>query len=151
MRILLAIDGSPSSESAIDEVCRRPWPPNSEVRVITVISLLESMLMKGTVQYPSSCDDIFEHQSLETAKHLSEIVAAMSKRAPDLQIAPVLREGRPSDAILEEAEQWGADLIVVGSNGYGPIKRLLLGSVSLAIVLQAPCSVEIVRRPPVVH
>ncbi|MRR05449.1 MAG: universal stress protein [Deltaproteobacteria bacterium] len=151
MRILLAIDGSPGSEAAIEEISRRPWPPDSEVRVITVISPLESMLMKEAAQYPPTYDDIFEHQSLETARHLSEIAAAINERSPDLQVTPVLREGRPKEAILEEAENWGADLIVVGSHGYGPVKRFFLGSVSLAIALHAPCSVEIVRRPPVAH
>jgi len=151
MRILLAIDGSPGSEAAIDEVCRRPWPPDSEIRVIMVISPLESMLMKGAAQYPPTYDDIFEHQSLETARHLSEIADAIKERAPGFQVTPVLREGRPREAILEEAERWGADLIIVGSHGYGPLKRFFLGSVSLAIALHAPCSVEIVRRLPGFH
>lgn len=151
MRIILAIDGSPGSEAAIDEVCRRPWPPDSEIRVITVISPLESMLMKEAAQYPPTYDDIFEHQSLETARHLSEIADDINERSPDLQVTPVLREGRPKEAILEEAENWGADLIIVGSHGYGPVKRFFLGSVSLAIALHAPCSVEIVRRPPFAH
>jgi nucleotide-binding universal stress UspA family protein len=51
------------------------------------------------------------------------------------------------DRILEEAERWQADLIVVGSHGFGPVKRRLLGSVSQAIALHAHYSVEIVRCP----
>jgi nucleotide-binding universal stress UspA family protein len=56
-------------------------------------------------------------------------------------------EGNPEDAILEEAERWQTDLIVVGSHGYGPIKRRVLGSTSQAIARNAHCSVEIVRCP----
>jgi nucleotide-binding universal stress UspA family protein len=92
-------------------------------------------------------DEIFEKPGWERARLLDDAVARLKQRAPDLQIIPALLEGRPKDVILDEAEQWGADLIVVGSNGYGTIKRLFLGSVSLAVALNAPCSVEIVRPP----
>ncbi len=47
--------------------------------------------------------------------------------------------------ILEEAENLETDLIIVGSHGYGAVKRFLLGSVSQAVALHAKCSVEIVR------
>jgi nucleotide-binding universal stress UspA family protein len=51
----------------------------------------------------------------------------------------------PKEAIVEEAERWGADLVVVGSHGYRGFKRYLLGSVSQAVATRAKCSVEIVR------
>ena len=55
-------------------------------------------------------------------------------------------EGPPKLVILEEAEKFGADLIVVGSHGYGFVERFLLGSVSQAVAVHAKCSVEIVRN-----
>jgi nucleotide-binding universal stress UspA family protein len=57
----------------------------------------------------------------------------------------VLIPGPPRTVILDEAESWGADLIVLGSHGYSAWKRFLLGSVSQAVVSHAKCSVEIVR------
>jgi len=51
----------------------------------------------------------------------------------------------PKDVIVEEAREWGTDLIVVGSHGYGFAKRLVLGSVAAAVVASAPCSVQVVR------
>jgi nucleotide-binding universal stress UspA family protein len=54
-------------------------------------------------------------------------------------------DGSPKQVIVEQAEQWGADLIVMGCHGFGPVKRFLLGSVSQAVAVHAPCSVEIVR------
>jgi nucleotide-binding universal stress UspA family protein len=61
--------------------------------------------------------------------------------AIDGQIAP----GSPRVVILDEAEDWGADLIVVGSHGYRAWERFLLGSVSQSVVSHAKCSVEVVR------
>ena len=55
-------------------------------------------------------------------------------------------EGTPKHVILEEAETFGADLIVIGAHGYGIVERFLLGSVSQAVSLHAKCSVEIVRK-----
>lgn len=149
MRILLAVDGSPGSEAAVEEVCRRPWPPESEVRVVTVLSPIESILMQGVKHSPTTFDDLLEQQGMEAAKRLNEIASDLALRAPGLHVTPRMLEGLPKEAIVNEAEQWGADLIVVGSNGYGAIKRFLLGSVSLAVALNAPCSVEIVRESPI--
>lgn len=145
MRILLAIDATPSSDMAIDEVCRRPWPPGSEIRLVTVLSPLETMQFREGLKHPSSYDEIFEQQGWEAAKRLKEVAELIEQRASQLKVSPVLLEGRPKDEILDEAERWLADLIVVGS-GAGAVRRFFLGSVSLAVALNAPCSVEIVRR-----
>lgn len=53
--------------------------------------------------------------------------------------------GHPKHAIIDEAEAWDADLIVVGSHGYRGLTKLWLGSVSQAVASHAKCSVEIVR------
>jgi len=53
--------------------------------------------------------------------------------------------GAPSRMIIESATNWGADLIVVGSHGRGFWGRVMLGSVSDAILHHAPCSVLVVR------
>lgn len=148
MRILLAIDNSTGSDAAIAEVCQRPWPAGSEVRVVTVLSPLESLPLHGVSRLSLTSDEIFEQQGWEAASRLNDAATHLQQRTPGLHVTPVLLEGRPKDAILDEAERWGADLIVVGSYGSGVFRRFFLGSVSLAVALHAPCSVEIVRRAP---
>jgi len=64
-----------------------------------------------------------------------------------LRITTEIHKGYAKRVILDEAEQWGANLIVLGSHGYSGFKRLLLGSVSQAVATHAKCSVEIVRGP----
>jgi nucleotide-binding universal stress UspA family protein len=55
--------------------------------------------------------------------------------------------GVPAAAIVEACEEAGADLLVAGSRGYGPVRRVLLGSVSTQLVHQAACPVLVVPRP----
>jgi nucleotide-binding universal stress UspA family protein len=64
---------------------------------------------------------------------------------PDVSVTTKVMEGSPKDMIVEEAQDWGADLIVLGSYGYGRVRRVLLGSVASAVVVEAPCSVQVVR------
>lgn len=145
MRILLALDGSPSSKSALEEVCRRPWPQWSEVRVITVLSPIEFMILREESHPPVKDDEVSRQQGWDAVNYLESAEEELKRRAPDLRITAALLEGRPKEVILDEAERWGADLIVLGSHGYSTLKNLPLGSVAFAVLLNAACSVEIVR------
>jgi nucleotide-binding universal stress UspA family protein len=79
------------------------------------------------------------------AKRLVE-AAAQELRQAELIVSPVVREGDPKRALIDEAEGWGADAIFVGSVGFNNrLERFLLGSVSAAVVARAHCSVEVVR------
>jgi nucleotide-binding universal stress UspA family protein len=71
-----------------------------------------------------------------------------SGKASGLEINTRIISGPAGEAILDEAERWGADLIVLGSHGYNGWQRFLLGSVSHAVATHAHCSVEIVRQKP---
>jgi len=68
-----------------------------------------------------------------------------SKLNKTISLDGALLPGPPRTVILDEAESWDADLIVVGSHGYRAWERFLLGSVSQAVVSHAKCSVEVVR------
>jgi nucleotide-binding universal stress UspA family protein len=143
MRILLAIDGSPHSQIAVDEVARRSWPSNSTVRVISVI---QPYLPPATefVLAGATLDDM-RRQQVSTADQITgRALEALTRTG--LATETAVREGDPRSAIVDEAEQWGADLIVVGSHGRTGLTRWLLGSVAQAVVGHAPCSVEVVRQ-----
>ncbi len=143
MKILLAIDGSECSADAVAEVARIPWPSGTEVRVVTADPPPEAaMLNEGAT---SVFDEIVKKQQAEATRHLAAAVDILFKQAPGLRVIPLLLSGRPVDAILAEAERCEANMIVVGSHGYGPIKRFFLGSVSQAVAKNAHCSVLIVR------
>jgi nucleotide-binding universal stress UspA family protein len=71
--------------------------------------------------------------------------AGESIREQGVEIETHAREGDPADAILDVAEEQGADLIVVGNKGMTGAKRFLLGSVPNKVSHHAPCSVMIIR------
>jgi nucleotide-binding universal stress UspA family protein len=144
MKILLAVDDSEYSRAAIAEVGKRPWPTRSTVRVLTVIEPFPKMAMEPWYGGRDSLGQV-DLELQKRAKNLTRKTIEKIK-ANGVKAEAIIRSGSPAPEIVAEAGQWGADLIVLGSHGYGAIKRLLLGSVALSVVTHAPCSVEIVRR-----
>lgn len=146
MKVLLAIDGSACSEAAVAEVARRPLPTGSEVKVLSVVEMPVVAAVDPWTIPPGYFDEIMD-AARESARAAVEKAVAKLRTSEDksLKITSQMITGSPKRAILDEAEQWGADLIVVGSHGYGILNRLLLGSVSQAAALHAKCPVEIVR------
>lgn len=146
MKILLAIDGSPCSDAAVEEVARRPWPEGSSIKVLTSYEL-------PTPPTPEAWGlplSYFEEMDVGLRKQSQNIVDGAlqklkSRLAKNISVDGTFVPGTPRTVILDEAESWGADLIVVGSHGKGALKRFLLGSVSQGVVSHAKCSVEVVR------
>ena len=148
MKVLLAIDGSACSDAAVAEVSRRPWPTGSEVKVFSVVELPVVPAIDPWTIPPDYFEEIMKAARESAGEAVGKAVAKLQMgEDKTLKITSQMIEGSPKRAILDEAEQWRADLIVVGSHGYGVLNRLLLGSVSQAMALHAKCSVEIVRLP----
>ncbi len=143
MKILVAVDGSPSSCAAVAEVARRPWPENTQVRLLTADPPTPSTLLPSAS--PTTFDEIVRTQRRAALEHLEKALEVLAKDAPQLSVTTALVEGFPKDVIVSEAEHWDADLVVLGSQGHGPIRRFFIGSVSLYVAQRVPCSVEIVR------
>jgi nucleotide-binding universal stress UspA family protein len=149
MRILLATDGSDQSEAALDEIARQHFPADSEVRVISVV---EPPYFPETFSVNVDMSFYVEIEKTVRERARAAVEKAAAKLRADegsshLDVTTEVLSGSPKRAILEEAEAFGADLIVVGSHGRGMLDRFLLGSVSQAVALHATCSVEIVRSP----
>ena len=147
MKILLPIDGSEYSNAAIAEVVHRPWPPQSEIRVVSIVELPVLPAMEPWAMPPDYLENI-ETAGRELAKKIVEsaLVKLQSTEDKKLLFTGQIIHGSAKQAIVEEAENWGADLIVMGSRGLGAWDRLLLGSVSSSVLNHAKCSVEIVRK-----
>jgi len=147
MKILLATDGSAHSKVTVERIAGRLFPPKTKVRIVAAyerVSQIESIESIGIAQkYYAEAAQHALKSAENAAKNAAKI---LHKKKPGLIITTAVVEGSPKNVILEEAEKFKADLIVVGSHGNGGIERFLLGSVSQAVSLHAKCSVEIVRR-----
>ena len=150
MKILIATDGSEFSDAAVEKTCE--IIKNAENAVVKIISAFEQPLMVAASPYgvyPGG-NPVLENDlkglSLQAIANAEEYIR---KRFPDLKqdLTARILHGSPGQMIVAEAEKWGADLIVVGSHGYGFLERVFLGSVSDAVIHHAPCSVMVVRKP----
>ena len=150
MKILLATDGSDYSKAAVNSVAERPWPKGSEVKIISAIEIPYAPTTETWVlpdSYYKELERAAKAQAEGAVKDAIERIEA--GKASGLEISTEIKSGSARTVILDEAEKWGADLIVLGSHGYSGWQRFLLGSVSHAIATHAHCSVEIVRQKPV--
>jgi nucleotide-binding universal stress UspA family protein len=149
MKILLAIDGSEVSDAAVRAINERPWPAGSVVRVLHVVPPLyppAAAPWAFSVTTPSGDTGLreVEQRVFESAREMvKKVAASLAPEGREVEVETVL--GDPRDAIVAQARDWGADLIVLGSHGRTGVKRWMLGSVAEAVVRHAPCSVEVAR------
>lgn len=145
MRVLIAIDGSECSNFALTSVTGRTWSEDAEFRVITVVepaylqppfggAYVEPML-NLQVEFENSCHEL-----------IREKTALLKREFPNHVISGETLRGPVASVILEEAQSWNADLIVIGSHGRTGVKRFLLGSIADKVASHAPCSIEIVKQ-----
>ena len=125
-RVLIATDGSETSTAAVQSLARRPWPDESEFRIVSVE---EPWVIKSSKLPPQ-----------EAVTSAEQVLTSAGLKASGEVLS-----GKPIEVILEDARKWDADLIVVGSHGRRGFRRSLLGSVSEAVAMKAHCSVVIVR------
>ena len=133
-RVLVATDGSVHARAAITTVVQFPWPARTRVRVVvarrTRAEHRRSILL-------SALDGSAE-VAAESARR------TLSRRWADVET--IVIDNAPAKAILDEAERFAADVIVVGWRGHGAIRRMLMGSVSRGVVRGATSAVLVVRR-----
>jgi nucleotide-binding universal stress UspA family protein len=143
MKILIATDGSPSGNAAVEAVAGRPLHDGTEIEVGTVIHTAVPFILDPTYTIAFIHMDQLE----KARKRAPEIASGAAARLgrPGVTVTTQVLEGSPKELIVQEADRWGADLIVLGTHGHGPADRFLLGSVAHSVVLHAPCSVEVVR------
>lgn len=138
MKIILAIDGSENSKVAVDELIQMPFAPYTEVRIV---SAFENVLLGAPGQVPMG--GLPSDYAEDTVEHAAQLLKGKNTQ---LSITTAVLNGSPKHAILEDAEAFNADLIVVGSQGHGAASQYLLGSVSHSVSMYADCSVMIVRK-----
>jgi len=145
MRILLAVDGSTPADRAVDLLASLPWVGDDRLRILSVAPSRDDVL---GVPWGMPPPDAAEIEAAVLRVHRDAVERAereiRSVRA-DVSIEPVLMRGRAASVIVDQAGEFGADLVVVGHRGLGTWESRLLGSVSAEVVDHAPCPVLVAR------
>jgi len=150
MKILVATDGSDCATKAVRSLGQSLWPQGTVVRLISVApqyvpipTLSVPYLNSEMVARESASFDLESKSRAKTALGDARILLNQLG-VEQLELAEVT-SGEPKVLILTEADDWKADLIVMGSHGWHGVDRLLMGSVSESVAMHAHCSVRVVR------
>jgi nucleotide-binding universal stress UspA family protein len=145
MKILIAYDGSSSADSALEDLRRAGLPEETEA---LIVSVADSRLIEHEPGRRTEEAAVSWMSKVQAAEGLAEKAAAkVSSDFPQWKVSVEGLWGPPSKIILDAAARFHPDLIVAGSHGHSPVTRFVLGSCSLDLVHNAPCSVRIARAP----
>lgn len=150
MKILLATDGSPCSLAAANAVAARPWPAGTLFRAFSVEDLIvaESPMAAYTPAsiFPASLlEELLADARTRAVLALDDVRAILAAAGLQVLDSPPRPPADPRAAILDCAQSWPADLVLLGSHGRRGLDRLLMGSVAESVAVHGHCSVEVVR------
>lgn len=140
LKVLVALDGSDTSEQALDLASQLLSGKETETTVFHVIPR-HLIYSKGGVVVAETYDP------KEERAHAEELLTSSAQRLQDAGVGPTivkeLEVGDPAELILAAAAAKDTDLIVVGSRGLGAARRFLLGSISTKVMTHAHCAVMV--------
>ena len=157
MKLLIAYDGSKCADSALDDLTHAGLPPKGEALVMSVAevwlpppppSSYEIVELAATAKGPMALERkyIAGSQAVKDADALAAKAAArFQANFPAWKVKHESVWGSPNWELFSKAEEWKADLIVVGSHGRSALGRLFLGSISQWLLNEARCSVRVAR------
>jgi nucleotide-binding universal stress UspA family protein len=137
-KILVAHDGSKSSDKALKKAVEISLKFNSSLAILAVVPELYLTELSDVDR-----NRIAESLSRETTDSMEKIRKSLSGKSIDVKT--VIRQGDPAEKILETAQKMKVDLIITGSHGRHGTKKFLLGSVSSKVVDYSKCPVLVVK------
>jgi nucleotide-binding universal stress UspA family protein len=149
-RILVPIDGSPTSNKGLEEAMALARNQSGRLCLLHVVD--ESMVTRGfdgTMYVPANYVDEFLKALREEGRKLLAKAEAKARQR-HLKVDTVLLESlghRVADLIVKQAKKWRADVVVLGTHGRRGLSRLLMGSDAEMVVREAPVPVLLVRSP----
>jgi len=140
MRVLLATDGSKDATTAAEWLKDFPLPDDAALMALSVAQIPTTPVPLLTLK------ELRDAVLADAHRIISETRTLLAPRWPEAEVR--VSEGDPREEILTVAEEWGADLIVLGARGLGAFKGFLLGSVSQAVTRHAHCPVLVAKGRP---
>lgn len=143
-RILIAVDGSESAETALDEAIKLAKFFHAKLRIITIIDqyvgYIDGIMLNTDVETDSSRE--YGESLLKVMSHFAQ-TAGVEVETNLIEINE--KSSKVADKILHEADEWKADLLVLGTHGRQGIKRFILGSIAESVVRLSKIPTLLVR------
>jgi nucleotide-binding universal stress UspA family protein len=145
--VVLAVDGSPEAQRAVEWVCALALPRGAEVAVVGIAEVVGDFPAdsRSEREYARNADlALIQRAQLHTAE--TNVWAALDRlHISGAQIFPIVRTGQPADEIVRIVQEQDADLLVIGARGQTRAEPFPLGGVAEKLVRFAPCSVLVTR------
>ncbi len=153
-RLVLGYDGSSFADDALEDLQRAGLPKQVEAVVLTIADVYQPPAGEGADRsVPDFVADAVKKaraRAAQAVKEAREIAARAEKKLrgdfSQWKISAEAFDDSPAWGLLKKAEEWRADLVVVGSQGRSALGGLILGSVSQRVVSNTCCSVRVARR-----
>jgi nucleotide-binding universal stress UspA family protein len=147
--ILFATDGSPSAEEAQRDAFELARRLDAPLVVVSIFHAAVPPVSYVGYGYPNIVSELTQAEHHRVTALLASIAEAAEAEGVDC--STVAAEGLAVEEICNQAREYDADVIVVGSHGWGAARRFLSGSVSTGLVHSAPCPVLVVRGRQKAH
>jgi nucleotide-binding universal stress UspA family protein len=144
-KILVPVDGSTASQRGLAEAIKLAKALNASLRLIHVVDEFVMTVAYSPVPYEPNFNEALLKLGASTLKKAEDAVIAQGLK-PEVELIEMLG-GRAADKIVEQAQRWGADLIVMGTHGRRGVRRLVMGSDAELVVRESPVPVLLVRIP----
>ncbi len=157
MKLLIAYDGSSSADTALDDLLRAGLPAEAGAIVISVADIFmprvagsegndtkAAMLSYGSSAVRRRLEQV-SHALEEARQWATTASERLHTQFPAWDVQTEVCGHSPAWAIVEKADEWKPDLIVLGSHNRSALGRLFLGSISQTVLTKARCSVRIAR------
>lgn len=144
-KILVPIDGSPASNLGLNEAIKLAKDQGAKLRLFHLVDEYIAVSSPDGMAF-SNTDDLFDALR-QSGKKIVEKAEALARRNGLTPESVMLESfgGRAADFIVQHANKWGADLIVLGTHGRRGVKRLVMGSDAEQVVRTARVPVLLVR------
>ncbi|WP_354677141.1 universal stress protein [Cupriavidus plantarum] len=143
-RILVAIDGGPSSALALSQAIAVAKLAAAEVKVLFVVDDSELFFESSYLESEDMMRAIANVGTTALARASTRLESAGVRFLTELIERPIT-PGQISATIVERADRWPADLIVMGTHGRRGLRRLIMGSVSEGVIAQTCKPVLLIR------
>lgn len=157
MRVVIGYDGSIYADAAIEDLRRAALPEKAEALVVSVgeepvvppfvsaESVDKAFMSERTISIANHAGAHITESLADAREHADAAARQLESYFPNWRVRALAVGGSPAIELIQTAREWAAHLLVVGSQGRSAVGRLLFGSVSLEVAIDAACSVRIGR------